>query len=85
MILTAYNGTQIENYGSIDLCCKSEHTDWVECKFHVAETPGPAILGLPSYKSLKLVTLHCSVGVQPQTETPHIKSIQDLMTVPREI
>ena len=47
----------------------------MDTTFYVAETPGPAILGLPSCSRLRIVHLNCSVQfrkhgkpVQPCTE-----------------
>ncbi len=56
--LTAYNGSVIKNYGSVLISSKSPAVPWTDCIFHVAETPGPAILALPSSRQLQLVTLH---------------------------
>ena len=51
--LTAYNGSTIKQYGTLDTAINSKpegknimnrlHTQW-----YIADTPGPAILGLPS-------------------------------------
>ena len=77
--LTAYNGTRIPYHGSLTLCCRSQHSDWNMCIFHVAESPGPAVLGLPSCRELRLVTLHCSVELDQQTPVvPSVSSVTDL-------
>ena len=35
----------------------------IQSKWYVADTPGPAILRLPSCKSLKVITLNCVVRI----------------------
>ena len=39
----------------------------IQSKGYVADTPGPAILGLPSCKRLKVVTLNCAVRITHET------------------
>ena len=46
--LIAYNGTRIEQHGSISLPCQYEKSGWHEEEFFVTSGDGPAILGLPS-------------------------------------
>ena len=60
-ILSAYNGTRIPQYGTIKLACRYHQSDWVDAEFFVADTEGPAILGLPNSHQLRLVTLHCAI------------------------
>ena len=36
-------------------------------EFHVVDVGGPALLDLPTYRSLKLVTLHYTVESSPPT------------------
>ena len=65
--LTAYNGSIIKQYGTLDTAIdwKPEgknvinrlHTGW-----YIADTPGPAILGLPSCLKLGIVELNCAVS-----------------------
>ena len=64
--LRAYNGTNIPQLGALDttISWKDEETNEVhkmDTTFYVAETPGPAILGLPSCSRLRIVHLNCSV------------------------
>ena len=61
-ISTAYNGTRIPQTGKISLKCKHEGNEWSNESFFIAETDGPAILGLPSCRALKMITLHCTVN-----------------------
>ena len=72
-VLTAYNGERIIQYGTMSLPCT--HRD-VKCdaEFYVADTPGPAIMGLPSCRALRLVTMNCEISNNkhdsPQHEIP---------------
>ena len=58
--LTAYNGSTINQYRTLDIDWKPEgknityrlHTQW-----YIADTPGPAILGLPSCSKFGIVEL----------------------------
>ena len=75
-ILTAYNNTTIRCLGLIDIECKFKSSQWQKTPFYVVDVPGPAVLGLPTCKSLNVVTLHCLV----KKETPNvINSVQDLI------
>ena len=60
-VLTAYNGERIVQYVTMLLQCT--HRD-VKCdaEFYVADTPGPAIMGLPSCRALQLATMHCEIS-----------------------
>ena len=64
--LRAYNGTNIPQLGALDtpITWKDEETKEVnkmDTTFYIADTPGPAILGLPSCSRLRIVNLNCSV------------------------
>ena len=59
--LRAYNGTNIPQLGALDtpITWKDEETQEVnkmDTTFYIADTPGPAILGLPSCSRLRLLT-----------------------------
>lgn len=59
-ILTAYNGSNIIQHGSIYIQCG--HKDkWKTLKFFVVTTEGPTIIGLPSLRDLELISLHCTI------------------------
>ena len=67
--LRAYNGTNIPQLGALDtpITWKDEETKEVnkmDTTFYVADTPGPAILGLPSCCRLTIVNLNCSVQLR---------------------
>ena len=60
-VLSAYNGTRIPQYGTIVIACRHDQSAWIDAKFYVADTDGPAILGLPNSRQLRLITLHCAI------------------------
>ena len=67
--LTAYNGTNIPQLGALDtpITWKDEETkelNKMDTTFYMADTPGPAILGLPSWSRLRIVNLKCSVQLK---------------------
>ena len=81
-ILRAYNGTQIKQYGMLQLPCKYGKSEWHTALFHICETDGPAIIGLRTVLRLNIVALNCSVEsdtspVETQRCQP-IASVQDL-------
>ena len=64
--LTAYNRANIPQLSALDtvITWKDEETKKVNkmnTTFYVTDTPGPAILGLPSCSRLRIVNLNCSV------------------------
>ena len=61
--LTAYNGTQIPLFGSL---LRAQPCQINSC-WYVADTPGPAILVLPSCKRLEVVKMNCAVKVIQDT------------------
>ena len=67
--LRAYNGTNIPQLGALDtpITWKDEETKEVhkmDTTFYITNTPGPAILGLPSCSRLRIVNLNCSVQLR---------------------
>ena len=61
--LTAYNGTDIPQLGALDSSITWKGTSQMrsmKTTWYVADTPGPVILGLPSYSQLEIVHLNCS-------------------------
>ena len=55
--LTSYSDYHIKCYGSINLKLSKGNEEYQPHKFYVVEVPGPAILGLPSCKDLKVIAL----------------------------
>lgn len=76
-LLTAYNETPIKQHGVLHLQCKYGPSQWHKAAFYVADAGGPAILGLPSIRKLRLVTLHCEIQASPALQ---ITSVEDLVT-----
>ncbi|CAE1167131.1 unnamed protein product [Acanthosepion pharaonis] len=59
-VMTAYNGSNIPQHGSVQIQCAYKG-EWGYIKFYVVTSKCPTILGLPSLKDLELVTLHCAI------------------------
>ena len=73
--LTAYNGTDIACHGVIYVDCQFKDSASENTKFYIVDVAGPAIIGLPSCESLRIVTVHCSLNsAQPAEATPASKS-----------
>jgi len=77
--LTAYGGSTVKNYGTCIVRVK--HKDIEEqSEFHVVEVGGPALLGLPTCRALKLVSLHYAVTTPltpPTQEAKHSGNQQE--------
>ena len=60
-----------------------QQSRWENTKLHIVDVQGPAVIGLPSSESLKIVTLHCSIKAKPDqgttTKLAPITSVQDFM------
>ena len=64
--LTVYNGSNIPQFGALDTaieCTPKGHqcSKHLQTRWYVADSPGPAILGLPSSSKLGIVQLNCTV------------------------
>ena len=66
--LTAYNGTRIPQHGALDTWTSwkpnNERPRHLRTRWYVADTQGPAILGLPSSQRLGVVTMNCAVHLK---------------------
>ena len=66
--LTAYNGTRIPQHGALDTWTRwkphNERPQHLRTRWYVADTQGPAILGLPSSQRLGVVTMNCAVHLK---------------------
>ena len=67
--LTAYNGSKIPQFGTLDTAIDwtPKGKDVANClwtRWYIADTLGPAILGLPSCAKLGIVELNCEVNLQ---------------------
>ena len=72
--LTAYNRSHIPLYGALhgpinwQPDCPGAQPNRVNSCWYIADTPGPAILGLPSSEKLAVVKMNCAIMVrQPST------------------
>ena len=79
--LTAYNGSHIPLYGALQGSitwqpnCPGAQPHRVKSYWYVADTPGPAILGLPSSEKLAVVKMNCAITVrQPCTHPPPVST-----------
>ena len=82
--LTAYNGSSIKQFGTfktyVDWTPKNRRiTNHLHTQWYVADTPGPAILGLPSCTKLNIVELNCAVELQRRRPPP--QQVDDLETL----
>ena len=70
-ILTAYGGSRIHHYGRITIGCEFRGKRSA-AQFYITDTPGPAIIGLPTSIDVNLVKLNCALHKQvtSQNETP---------------
>ena len=68
--LTAYNRSHIPLYGALcgpitwQLDCPGSRPHRVNSYWYVADTPGPAILGLPSSEKLAVMKMNCAITVR---------------------
>ena len=67
--LTAYNGSKIPQFGTLDTAIDwtpkgKDVANCLQTRWYIADTPGPAILGLPSCAKLGIVELNCAVNLQ---------------------
>ena len=94
--LFAYNGTRIPQHGALDIWTRwKPHNQRPRClhtRWYIADTQGPAILGLPASQRLGVVTMNCAVRLRTspsqhqqadtatstQKELPLIQSAADL-------
>ena len=87
--LTAYNGGEIKQHGAISLRCRYKNSGWHTLNFYIAESEGPAILGLASCKLMNIVTLLCddidmqvsAISRSAECISDKIRNIEDLKSV----
>jgi hypothetical protein len=60
VILTAYGGSEITQFGKILIPCQHKRGKF-NCIFYVTDAVGPAILGIKACRALELVSLHCAL------------------------
>ena len=79
--LSAYNGGEIKQHGSVSLQCCFKNSGWHTLEFYIAESDGFAILGLTSSKRLDIVTLRCDdIGIDVATASAaqHTDDFEDI-------
>ena len=73
--LTAYNGTQIKQYGYIELPCTYKNQS-ANFRFYIADTSAAVIFGFDMCIQLGIVNLNCSIS---ESNTP-VRSTKQLLT-----
>ena len=73
--LMAYNGSNIPQFGILDTATEwtpkgHQHSKCLQTRWYVADSPGPAILGLPSSSKLGIVQLNCTVKFTSRYDPP---------------
>lgn len=63
VVLTAYGGSRINHHGVVTIPC-SYGGENSAASFFVTDTPGPAILGLPTSTDLNLLKFNCTIQTQ---------------------
>ena len=53
--LTAYDGKEVPQYGTTEILCSVNDTDYTLLQFYVCESNGPVILGLDNSCKLELI------------------------------
>ena len=89
--LTTYNGSHIPLYGALwgpitwQQDCPGACPHRVKSYWYIADTPGPAILGLPSSEKLAVVKMNCAITIrQPSTHAAPV-STTAAMTKPATV
>ena len=73
--LTVYSGSNIPQFGALDTaieCTPKAHqcSKHLQTRWYVADSPAPAILGLPSSTKLGIVQLNCAVKLTSRCDPP---------------
>lgn len=58
--LTVYNGAPLRQHGKFNLHLSNNDHE-VTATFYIVETNGPILIGMPTSRDLRLVTMHCSI------------------------
>ncbi|KAI0219262.1 hypothetical protein LSAT2_029152, partial [Lamellibrachia satsuma] len=87
-ILTTYKGESIRQHGTLKIPCAHRQHE-CDIEFYVADTPGPAIIGLPSCRTMNLVVMNCEVNTST-SQTDVINCKEDLcraypLCMPRDV
>jgi hypothetical protein len=81
--ITAFGGHKIEQYG-ISKLHLTHNGNTTEYPFYVVNTSGMTIIGLPTCRSMNLVTLHCSIDLDTaklpmSTSSGDLKAKKDIL------
>ena len=70
--LTAVNGTDIPQIGFIDMPVQFENSEWVNTRFYVCQTDGPAILSCSVTEKLGIIQVSdsCNISVVQSENCP---------------
>ena len=88
--LTAYNGSKITQFGILDTAIDwtpkgQEVAHCLQTWWYIADTPGPAILGLPSCAKLGIVELNCAVNLQKKKLVQQTKPTTEFRKVKQDL
>ena len=82
VVLTAYGGSRINHHGVVTIPC-SYGGEKSTASFYVTDTPGPAILGLPTSTDLELLKFNCTIQAQ-QLHTSGASGEQTISNSPEQ-
>ena len=73
--LTVYNRSNIPQFGALDTTIKwtpkgHQHSNHIQSRWYIADSPGPAKLDLPSSSKLGIVQLNCAVKLTSRCDPP---------------
>ena len=88
--LIAYSGSQITQFGTLDTAIYwtpkgQEIANHLQTQWHIADTPGPTILGFPSCAKLGQVELNCADNFQKMKLVQQTKSTRKHRNVKQDI
>ena len=75
LILSSFGGPTIQHFGIASIPCIFKSLKFT-CSFFIADCPGPVLLGLPTSRYLKLVTINCPVEIHAATSPTVISECQ---------
>ena len=76
-MLVGYYGTNIPQFGALNTTIEwtpegHQHSKHLQTRWYVADSPRPAILGLPSSSKLEIVQLNCMVKLISRCDPPSL-------------
>ena len=76
--LDAYNHTRIKCLGTIDIQLRFIDNICHKESFYVVDVPGSAVLGLPSARKLKAITIHSMMRCQEELPLDPVQDLQKM-------